>query len=76
MAADIGRKLGTGAYLLELRRLSSGRFSVAHGIPGKVLKEPGAQQELLAGMLPVDHALTMLENEQEMADTNDQLADS
>lgn len=76
LAADIGRKLGCGAYLHMLRRLSSGKFSVAQGMSGEILKEPDAKQTLLTGMIPVDHALAMLENEQEMAKVDGKQVDT
>lgn len=65
LAADIGRKLGCCAYLLALRRLRSGCFSVADSIPGEILKELGLQQKLSAGMLPVDRALALLDGRAE-----------
>lgn len=33
LAADVGERLGVGAHLVSLRRLGSGRFSVADAVP-------------------------------------------
>lgn len=52
LAADIGGKLGSCAYLTELRRLGSGGFSVADSLPGQLLRQPGGLQRLLADMIP------------------------
>ena len=37
LAADIGRRLGCGAYLKELRRIRSGCFSVEDSLSGEIL---------------------------------------
>ena len=64
LAADIGKKLGSCAHLLELRRLSSGRFSVVDSLSGELLKEPEGQQALLTGMLSVESVMAMLDEEE------------
>ncbi len=38
LAFDLGKIIGTGAHLLELRRTKSGKFNVADAIDGKELK--------------------------------------
>ena len=67
LASDIGKYLGCGAHLTELRRLASGRFSVQDSLPGDVLKDDDGLQKLMAGMLTVDEALEMLEEVDEDA---------
>lgn len=61
LASEIGKKLGCGAHLIELRRLASGSFSVDESLPGDVLSGPDGLPRLLAGMIPVDEALAKLE---------------
>lgn len=62
LAADIGRFLGCGAHLTGLRRLRSGRFTVADGLNGSDLI--GERQQvlklLLDNLLPVDTVKTIL----------------
>lgn len=56
LAADIGRQLGCGAHLVELRRLRSGLYSVDEALPGDRLvgdREDGYQL-LLQYLRPVD----------------------
>ncbi len=64
LAADIGKKLGSCAHLVELRRLSSGRFSVVDSLSGELLKKPEGQQALLTGMLSVESIVAMLDEEE------------
>ena len=60
LAADIGKKLGCCAHLVELRRLGSGIFSVAGSLAGELLKRPEGQEALLAGMITVEKTVSML----------------
>ena len=60
LAADIGRVLGCGAHLLELRRLGSGCFSVADSLTDQELAEADGRQKLLAAMIPVERAEALL----------------
>ncbi len=60
LAADIGRCLGCGAYLLQLRRIKSGCFTVADSLPGAELFLPDARQRLLARALSVDDITNLL----------------
>lgn len=56
-AFDLGRNLGTGAYLSHLVRLASGRFTIADALPLSTLEHAirhGYWQELI---YPLDHAL-------------------
>ena len=47
LAADIGRALGCGAHLKVLRRIRSGPFKVAAGLPGAKLADPDQAHQLL-----------------------------
>jgi tRNA pseudouridine55 synthase len=60
LAADIGAKLGCGAYLTALRRTRSGGFSVDEAINGEGLFRNGndiGSEFLLSRMLTVEQAL-------------------
>ncbi len=59
LAADIGRSLGCGAYLLTLRRLASGPFSVADALSGEALMEEDGREKLLGAFLSVERALAL-----------------
>ena len=61
LAADIGRALGCGAHLVELRRLGSGCLSVADSLPGEALAEADGRQKLLAAIMTVARAETLLD---------------
>ena len=63
LGSDIGKKLGCGAHLVELRRLSSGRFSVDASLSGDDLDGPGGLPQLMAGMIPVEDALAKLDED-------------
>jgi tRNA pseudouridine55 synthase len=58
LAADIGKRIGCGAHLLQLRRTRSGCFSVDDAIDGEQLfGNDDALDILLAGMIPVEQAV-------------------
>lgn len=61
LAADIGRALGCGAHLVELRRLGSGCFSVADSLPGEELAGADGRQKLLAAIITVARAEALLD---------------
>lgn len=63
LAADIGRELGCGAHLIELRRLQSGFFTVEQAVDGNALAgDPAAaRQALLEKVLTVDEVLAELQ---------------
>ena len=65
LAADIGKKIGCGAHLVELRRLGSGRFSVADSLSGDALKRHDGKQKLLANMISVEQAVEQLAETEE-----------
>ncbi|MBU0664888.1 MAG: tRNA pseudouridine(55) synthase TruB [Proteobacteria bacterium] len=60
LAADIGRSLGCGAYLTQLRRTRSGCFTLEDSFPGSELLFPDARQRLLAKALSVDDFANLL----------------
>lgn len=68
LATEIGRALGCGAFLRRLRRLGSGPFAVAAAVPGDVLAGTDGLTRLLAGMLPVERAVAMLDADQPRTD--------
>ncbi len=58
LADDIGRRLGCGAHLVQLRRTASGGFSVDRAIDGQALFDrENALDLLLDKMIPVEQAL-------------------
>lgn len=58
---DIGRALGCGAYLTELRRTKIGCFSVENAVKGDALRESGARDTVLSHMLTVEKVSNMLQ---------------
>jgi tRNA pseudouridine55 synthase len=61
LAADIGRSLGCGAYLTQLRRTKSGCFSIEDCFPGTDFGLPDAYDRLLAGGASVDDVSKLLQ---------------
>lgn len=60
LAADIGRQLGCGAHLTQLRRIRSGCFTLKDSLLGGELLLPDARQRLLAKALSVDDFVNLL----------------
>lgn len=60
LASDIGRSLGCGAYLSDLRRVRSGKFTLTQSVSGHDLFLPDARQRLLAKALSVDDLVNLL----------------
>ncbi len=54
LGADIGKKLGCGAHLIALRRLSSGLFSVKNSLQGEKLRCEHGYQNLLSSMITLE----------------------
>ncbi len=61
LAADIGKTLGCGAYLTDLRRTRSGCFSLAGCIAGDDLTREDGRDRLLAGVLSVQDVANLLQ---------------
>jgi tRNA pseudouridine55 synthase len=61
LAADIGRDLGCGAYLAQLRRLRSGCFSLENSLNWEDLSADEALQRCLAKMISVEAACNLLQ---------------
>ena len=57
LAYDLGKSLGTGACLVELRRTGSGPFAVEDAIESAALEEAGARRLLREKRLPLEEAL-------------------
>ena len=60
LAADIGRSLGCGAHLTQLRRTKSGCFTLEQSFPGAELLLSDAYERLLAKALSVDDIANLL----------------
>ena len=58
LAEDIGRELGCGASVKELRRLNVGKFSLSNAWTLDQLQALDDDEKLLKCLLPVDTALT------------------
>lgn len=61
LAEDIGRSLGCGAHLNQLRRVRSGCFSVSNALGWEQLSGPGALDECLKTMLTVEQVAKLLQ---------------
>ncbi len=57
LTRDIGRKLGSGAYLLSLRRTRSGPFLLDHALPMDRLRTLRDEKELLPFLIPLREVL-------------------
>ena len=60
LAEDLGKGLGVGAHLAELRRTRAGRFSIEDAITLEELAERTASASLLAGLISPGEALSHL----------------
>lgn len=61
LAADIGRDLGCGAHLIQLRRTRSGCFTVAEGLSWNELSDNAALNHCMSKMLSVDEVCKLLQ---------------
>lgn len=61
LAAEIGEKLGCGAYLTTLRRTRSGDFSVEDSLSGRAFFEPGALEKIKNRLLSVGDVRNLLQ---------------
>jgi tRNA pseudouridine55 synthase len=57
LANDLGKSLGTGAYLIGLRRTKSGRFTLRDAVPLRKLKEAFDAGEWYRYLIPAADAL-------------------
>jgi tRNA pseudouridine55 synthase len=57
LANDIGKALGTGAYLVGLRRTKSGRFTLRDAVPLRVLREAFEAGDWYNNLIPAAEAL-------------------
>ncbi|PIE57160.1 MAG: tRNA pseudouridine(55) synthase TruB [Desulfobulbus propionicus] len=63
LAEDIGRALGTCAYVRQLRRTASGGFSAANALEMSMLQGEQALASLLAGRMTIAEALHRAEED-------------
>ncbi len=61
LAADIGKKLGTGAYLTALRRTRVGIFTVDDAFNGELLHDTANRKRLVEQRISVETAQNMLQ---------------
>ncbi len=61
LGEDIGRELGCGAYLTELRRLRSGCFHVRDAVDGRLFSEEKAKERLMNIVLSVSDVRNLLQ---------------
>ena len=57
LASDIGKALGTGAYLVGLRRTKSGRFTLRDAVPLRILQEAFEAGDWYNNLIPAAEAL-------------------
>ena len=61
LAADIGRELGCGAHLIQLRRIRSGCFTVAESLSWDRLGDENAYEYCMSRVISVDEAGKLLQ---------------
>ena len=73
LAEDIGRKLGTGAHLAELRRTRAGKFDLSRAVTIEELERIVAESRLNENLISMNEAVSHLPqivlNELEIEDT-------
>lgn len=67
LAADIGRSLGCGAHLVQLRRTQSGTFSVDESLTWDDLSCEDALNRCMQKMITVEEVCKLLQNSSELA---------
>ena len=67
LAADIGRSLGCGAHLVQLRRTGSGGFSVENSLTWDELSGDDALNQCLSKMITVEQVCKLLQTTHELA---------
>lgn len=60
LAEDIGRKLGTGAHLAELRRTRAGKFAIEQAVTLEKLEEIAAANNLSEVLISTNDAVSHL----------------
>jgi tRNA pseudouridine55 synthase len=61
LAADLGERLGPGAHLKSLRRLSSGSFTVDHAVSSRDLESERPRERVQEAVIPLREALPQME---------------
>ena len=62
LGADIGRELGCGGYLTQLRRVRSGCFGIEKGVTGEELFGENGYEKLMNSAISVETVLDMLQD--------------
>ena len=77
LAEDIGRRIGTGAHLVELRRIRAGKFDLSKAVTIEKLEEIASRGELDKILIPMNEVLShlprILLSEDEIAKTRNGL---
>lgn len=60
LASDIGKKLGSVAYLHSLRRLSSGPFEVENALQSRLIESSLSEMQLRAKGIPLNESLPFM----------------
>lgn len=60
LAEDIGRKIGVGCHLAELRRISAGKFDISNAISLKAVKERVLAKEFDKNLVSMNEAVSHL----------------
>ncbi|HEX8286660.1 MAG TPA: tRNA pseudouridine(55) synthase TruB [Pyrinomonadaceae bacterium] len=60
LAEDIGKKLGTGAHLAELRRTKAGKFAVENSVTLEELEKIVAEENLARSLISMNDAVSHL----------------
>ncbi len=61
LAEDIGRNIGVGCHLAELRRIAAGKFDISQAVTLKQLEEKTASDQVGDVLISMNEALTHLE---------------
>lgn len=61
LAADLGERLGPGAHLKSLRRLSSGSFTVDRAVSSRDLESERPRERVQEALIPLRDALPQME---------------
>ena len=61
LAADLGERLGPGAHLKSLRRLSSGSYTLDHAISSRDLESVQPTERVQEALIPLSEALPDME---------------
>ncbi len=60
LAEDIGRKIGIGAHLAELRRIRAGKFSIESAVTLEELAQMAESEEIEKNLIPLNDSVSHL----------------